>query len=231
MPRIVAHRGFHRSAHENTLRAFELAIASKIPWAELDVRRTHDGVLVVHHDPAIADAPIGLFSFNSLHTTAQRLGYSLDTLEDVLHLCRNQIKLDIELKEDGYESEVLALIQKFFEPSNFVITSFRPAAIAAVKQLSPQIRAGLLLDRDSDKQPAAPHLIDRIRHIRADFAAPHDQLVRSGFTEQLRPHAIPLWVWTVNDPARIAVHLADPAVEAIITDVPDLALAQRSDGL
>ena len=50
---VLAHRGASRAERENTLRAFERACALGADGVELDVRRTSDDVLVVHHDPRV----------------------------------------------------------------------------------------------------------------------------------------------------------------------------------
>jgi glycerophosphoryl diester phosphodiesterase len=50
---VQAHRGDHESAPENSLRAFDDAVAAGVDIIELDVRRTRDGVLVIMHDPRV----------------------------------------------------------------------------------------------------------------------------------------------------------------------------------
>src|SRR4249919_2745588 len=52
---VIAHRGASRLAQENTLTAFEMAVISGADGVELDVRRSVDGVLVVHHDARVSD--------------------------------------------------------------------------------------------------------------------------------------------------------------------------------
>ena len=52
-PRLAGHRGASAQAEENTLAAFGRAIELGVPMVEFDVRRTRDGVLVIHHDPKI----------------------------------------------------------------------------------------------------------------------------------------------------------------------------------
>src|SRR5687767_5361090 len=56
-PVIIAHRGAARpgSHPENTVAAFRRARALAADWVELDVRRTGDAQIVVHHDPHLAD--------------------------------------------------------------------------------------------------------------------------------------------------------------------------------
>src|SRR5512145_3180337 len=52
-PFIFAHRGASAHAPENTLAAFQLALAQHADGIELDVKLTADGHVVVIHDPTI----------------------------------------------------------------------------------------------------------------------------------------------------------------------------------
>ena len=52
---MIAHRGASRAERENTIAAFARAAAMGADAVELDVRRSRDGVLVVHHDPHVAE--------------------------------------------------------------------------------------------------------------------------------------------------------------------------------
>ncbi|PLX85166.1 MAG: glycerophosphodiester phosphodiesterase [Desulfuromonas sp.] len=49
-PRLFAHRGASAASPENTLPAFRSAVAAGLPYLEMDVWSTADGVVVVHHD-------------------------------------------------------------------------------------------------------------------------------------------------------------------------------------
>ena len=53
MSEIWAHRGARREAPENTLPAFELAVAQGADGIELDVQLSADGVVVVMHDESV----------------------------------------------------------------------------------------------------------------------------------------------------------------------------------
>ena len=52
-PLIIAHRGASAVAPENTIAAFEAAIAAGADGIEFDVRLTRDGVPVVIHDETL----------------------------------------------------------------------------------------------------------------------------------------------------------------------------------
>src|SRR5450759_1398239 len=65
-PLVIAHRGASRDAPENTPAAFEAAIALGADAVELDVRRTADGVLVVHHNASRRGVPLTLLTYSAL---------------------------------------------------------------------------------------------------------------------------------------------------------------------
>ncbi|MGZ6693817.1 MAG: glycerophosphodiester phosphodiesterase family protein [Solirubrobacteraceae bacterium] len=70
---VIAHRGAWGPAApsapaENTLEAFEAAIALGADMIELDVRRTRDGQLVVFHDARVKTVPTGLLRYEALRS-------------------------------------------------------------------------------------------------------------------------------------------------------------------
>src|SRR5579863_7434882 len=50
---VISHRGEHLAHPENTLPAFEAAIAAGADYFEMDVRTTSDGKLVLMHDAKV----------------------------------------------------------------------------------------------------------------------------------------------------------------------------------
>ena len=66
-------------------------------------------------------------------------------LTEVLHACAGRIKLDVELKEDGYVPEVMAALKAISDPGEFVVTSFLPSAVGAAKIAFPEVKTGLLI--------------------------------------------------------------------------------------
>ena len=196
MTLIAAHRGASSIAPENTLEAFEAAIAVGADMVEFDVRSTADGVLVAFHDP------LPPLSYEELRPRPPRL-------EEVVEVCAGRIALDVELKEAGAERKVLEIVN----PASFVVTSFLPDAVAEVKRLRPDVRVGLLLDRNARAWDAAS----------ADFLAPHYTLLDRELPDDLV-------VWTVNDDADLRRCLDDPRVAVVITDDPERAVALKDAG-
>ena len=53
-PQVIAHRGASAYLPENTLAAYELAVAQAADMIEVDLHRTRDGEVVVVHDAELA---------------------------------------------------------------------------------------------------------------------------------------------------------------------------------
>ena len=51
--KVMAHRGYSGMYPENTMLAFQKAAEAGADGIELDVHKTRDGVLVVHHDERV----------------------------------------------------------------------------------------------------------------------------------------------------------------------------------
>ena len=70
-PLLFGHRGASAKAPENTLSAFERAVAAGVDVLELDVHLSKDGVVVVHHDARVdrttnASGEVRGFAFSEL---------------------------------------------------------------------------------------------------------------------------------------------------------------------
>jgi glycerophosphoryl diester phosphodiesterase len=134
----LAHRGDWRRAPENSIAAFEAALA--IPGCdglEFDVRAAADGVSVVIHDATLARAQGVPGRVDAL--TADELGqYGVPTLEDVLFALPRRAFLDVELKGDPGRGAVDALTAgRGPGLERAVVSSFEPATLERVGRLAP----------------------------------------------------------------------------------------------
>ncbi|HEX3732859.1 MAG TPA: glycerophosphodiester phosphodiesterase family protein [Mycobacteriales bacterium] len=108
----IAHRGFSSRAPENTLAAFDLALASGFKNIEMDVQLASDKVPVVIHDAKIdrtTDSKGDVSSFTSADLrkldvgswfNSKYAGERIPTLEEVLHAYIGKIHLHLELKSN-----------------------------------------------------------------------------------------------------------------------------------
>ena len=226
-PAVIAHRGDCAAAHENTIEAFSDAIAAGADGIEFDVRRTADGALVVHHDDAIGGSLLARVDYKACVALTRALGYQLPLLSDVLAAARGRIQLDVELKEGGYEDEVLALLDGAgLSLDEYVVTTFDPPTLLRVRTLAPAIRTGLLLEKTDWAQA-----FDAVRRSTAHFLAPQWPMIDERGLAAAHEHGVPLVVWTVNDPAMMRQLFRAPAVTGVITDRPAEALRVRRETL
>ena len=123
MPLILAHRGACWEVPENTLEAFELAIAEEADYVEFDVR-ARNGELVICHDPGPpADVP---------------------SLDEILAALTGRIGLCVEVKEEETADAVVdALEAHRARPEELIVVSFQPGALETVARRRPQIRCAL----------------------------------------------------------------------------------------
>lgn len=227
---IIGHRGAPGYAKENTIASFEKAMTLGADMIEFDVRRTRDHVLIVYHDDSIQDRPIKDLTYEEVSQIGRNQGFDIPTVEEVLKWSCGKIKLDVELKEEGYEKGIVALLSRYLEKDQFIITSFNDPSLRIIKDNDPDIKVGLLLGKS--KGPFLSGIselfpIKRCNKAKADVLAAHWKLLRFGFLDRAERNNKPVFVWTVNDEGMIWTLLHDRRVHAIVTDRPDRAVSLR----
>lgn len=231
-PLVVAHRGVATAAAENTIDAFTNAIAIGADMIEFDVRRTSDGELIVFHDARVGAAAIGDLTRGEIESAR---GVRPPLFAEVLEACAGKIRLDVELKEDGYVPEAMALLEAALgkagaDVAEQVVTSFLPAVVAQAKDAFPEARTGLLVGTDGPFYHLREHYrqmfpVGLAREVRADYLAPNYKLASYGVVARAASAGLPCLLWTVNADADITRFASDPRVAAIITDQAAKALA------
>ncbi len=199
---------------------------------EFDVRRTSDNVLVAWHDSQL---PSGrLVSEEPYETYAAEVAGMACTVEDLIKSTVGSPKLQVDLKETGYEEAVIELLLKHCRPEDFVITSLEDASIRNIKAQFPMVRCGLSLGRDVSDETVGKRITiraselfpgRRIRTCQADFVAVNHKLARWTVLRYCHKHHLPAWVWTVDNASDMQEFLVNPVVETLITNAPDVAMA------
>ncbi len=222
---VIAHRGVADNFRENTLDSFSAAIDAGADMIEFDLRKIRTGEMIAFHDSQLDGTDLSALDRKQITDST---GAEPALFSDILKLCVGRVMLDIELKEDGYISEVVEGIKAASAEDRVIVTSFLPDAIAQVKRFVPSIKTGLLVGVGSPK----PYLRTRIkelypvelaRSISADYIAPHYTLAKLGVIKRSSAAGIPCLVWTVNTEKEIRRLAADSRVAGIITDKTALA--------
>jgi glycerophosphoryl diester phosphodiesterase len=234
---ICAHRGqcgvVGLPAAERYGRAIELGV----DYVELDVRRTADGVYVIYHDHVTPSGRrTGGLTYADLKT---ELGPEVLTLDGLLDVVAGRVGLHFDLKEPGYEAEIVRVALARVAESAFVVTTGEVESIRTVKEQFPTVRAGLTLGTDMSGAQGWATVTERLSELfpgsrlkrsHADFVAAHQQLARVRLLHYCARRRMPAWVWTVDDEVEIARFMSDPRVTTLITNRPDLALRLRASG-
>lgn len=164
------------SAHDG----YPRLLHSGADFIEIDVRRAAGGEIILAHDEP-------------------RSGDRHPTLAQVLAEIDGQTGLHLDLKESGFETELLAMVLARLPPDRVVATPDFDESVRAIKERFPEVRVSpidfVAVDRDKLSGYSGPDL--------------------------------PIWVWTVDDKRSMKRYMKDARIEGIITNRPDLALKLR----
>jgi glycerophosphoryl diester phosphodiesterase len=198
---VIAHRGASWDELENTLPAFERAIADGADFVELDVQADGDGRLVVTHDPP-------------------RPGRDYPALAEVADLCRGRIPMMVELKRPArYRRHDVVRRSVRLLDEDAVVLCFQRPPLDEVRRLRPALRTmqhvgyGVSIRRARDAWAAG-------------FA--NERVTGRGLAAA-RALGLETAVYTVNEPARM-LELQRLGAGAVFTDRPALALATLRRG-
>jgi glycerophosphoryl diester phosphodiesterase len=241
-PVIFAHRGASAHAPENTLAAFELALAQNADAIELDVKLSADGSAVVIHDPTV-DRTTGRrgrvkdLSFQQLKSldagssfSEKYRGEKIPSLEEVFETVGQRTFINVELTNyttprDSLVETVCMLVKKFGLQKRVLFSSFFASNLSKARAYLPEVPRGLL---------AFHGLLGAwARSFGFNFGkyeALHPYLKDVTSQQVQRVHRLNrrIHVWTVNEVEDMR-RLFYWGVDAIFTDDPQLAVQVRSE--
>jgi glycerophosphoryl diester phosphodiesterase len=209
-PLLLGHRGARalKSIPENTIASFDWCLADGCDGFEFDVRMTADGVAVVCHDPQFQRVEIARTGCRELP--------ELPKLEDVLARYGERAFLDIELKIGGLEKIVAELLGEHPARRGFVVSSFLPEVLQALRARDATIPLGLICETRAE--------LARWHQLPINYVMPRWELVNPGLMAHFKATGKKTLVWTVNDSKKMGT-LARLGVDGIISD--DTALLCR----
>ena len=224
MADIWAHQGASRAKPANSLEAFREAKAQGAAGVELDVRRSRDGAMVIHHDATLPDGR------RIFETDVADLPRGVPLLDAALDACEGMI-VNIEIKnvpvdidwdpDDTMAAAVVRLVGELGKQDEVLVSCFNLDTIDRVRSLDPAIPTGYLISAHWNQVNALQRAADRGHGaFHPNEAAVDADLVRRAHDLGLRVNT-----WTVDDPARIRWLADECNVDVIMTNVPDVALA------
>ncbi len=228
-PRRVGHKGAAHIEPGNTLASFDAALRHGVDMIELDVlseRADGSGELLVAHD--FDDAR---------ERTPLRFEQAL------AHLAGDAfagVELDVDVKIPGYELRVVQALREHGLVQRTLVSGMFTDSLARIRAAEPTLRLGWSVPRvrrdyTTDMLTAIPALAiltgyramlprrarDALRDGRFDAIMAHWRVVTGALVRAVREGGGELYVWTVDDAARI-VKLTALGVDGIITNDPRL---------
>jgi glycerophosphoryl diester phosphodiesterase len=172
---ILAHRGYHANAPQNTLRAFEQAVALGVDGIETDIRLTADGVPIFFHDRCTKD---GVEVSRLTHAELEdAVKYPVPTLESALAEF-GDILWNLEIKTAAALQPTATILKRYLSTRRLLVTSFLHPAIQQIVRLV-DVEAGLLFaNRPLGANSYPPDKIDpHITTLVWDFQACDKELI------------------------------------------------------
>ena len=239
MTQVIGHRGASRAERENTLEAFHAAVAQGADGVELDIRRTADGALAVHHDAHLPDGrPI-------VATTWADMPEHVPDLSSALDACAGLDTVNVEVKNWPDEVDFdpsLAIVDRVVdvllarpatERAALLVSGYHLPTVDRVRAAAPELATGWLVIGPGIGPEGAPLATDGGDPIAATIATvadgghralhPHHAFVNPELVGAAHAAGVEVITWPADEPERIQ-WLADTGVDAVITNVPDVAL-------
>jgi glycerophosphoryl diester phosphodiesterase len=228
-PRRVGHKGAAHIEPGNTLASFDAALREGVDMIELDVlseRADGSGRLLVAHD---------------YEDVRSRTPLSFEqALEHLAGEAFAGLELDVDVKIPGYELRVVQALRDHDLVARTLVSAMFTEALARIRAAEPALRLGWSVPRvrrdyTTDMLTAIPALAiltgyratlpkrarTALREKRCDAIMAHWRVVTAALVRAVREGGGELYVWTVDDAARIA-KLTSMGVDGIITNDPRL---------
>ena len=227
--RRVGHKGADHIAPGNTTASFDAALAAHVDMIEFDVLPAD------HRAPATTELMLA-------HDPEHIVPDSLTLEQGLAHLAAPRfasIELDVDLKLPGYERRVVEALRRHGLVERTLVSTMYMRSLVVLRGLEPALRLGWSVPRlrqgypsPATALPAYGLLLWMRRRLpgiaaghvsagRCDALMAHWRLVTPRLVRALHDAGGDLYVWTVDDPARISV-LEALGVTGVITNDPRL---------
>lgn len=215
----IGHRGAKGYEPENTIKSFKKAISLGVDAIEFDVRKTKDGKLVIFHDKKVDKLTEGKGLVNNLTLDEIKelrvQGEEILTLQEALNFIGKKVKkIFVELKESGFETEVLKEIKKRKLEDRVIVISFLKDVLKTVRKLNKKIETGLIYVRH--KNP-----IKTVLSLGANYLVAFYRFIHTRDIEKAHDNDLKVIVWTINKKSE-AKEYKKKGVDGIVSDFPDI---------
>ncbi len=211
---------------------------------EFDVRPCRDA-LVLRHDDHLPHPSNGCTLVRQLcYAELRRIdigeGERILLASEAIDLIKGKALMNVDLKDQGYEKQVIELLCEKNVLGDVVISSLIPESLVKAKQIAPQVRTSISYPADSfsaSKRPLLkpivnsaimlkrwllPHrILAMMANARADATTLHFRTISPATLNRVHASSGKVYAWTVDDVTTMrALHTM--GVDGIASNRPDL---------
>lgn len=166
---VIAHRGNHVTAPENTLASYREAADCGADYVEVDLRTTKDGHLIVMHDATVDRTTNGKGKVNEMTLgevkrlqvfNRNKKTHRIPEFWEVLALCKNKIHIYLDFK-DADVAETWKQIQAAGMENQIVVYVNKPAQYHHWKDLAPGLPLMTSLSKEVVTKEQLIHFLEK----------------------------------------------------------------------
>lgn len=236
---IIGHRGYRAKYPENTLAAFEAAIAAGATMIELDVMLSRDRKVVVIHDATLdrttngkgSVADFTLAELKQLDVGSwfnkQFADQQIPELSEVLDLVNGRAYVNIEIKSDAYEpqhppdaieKQVVDVLRQKNLLDTSMISSFDVNILEQIAFMKNTPVTAFI-----SKKPANKNTVHMCNRLHVLSWHPDHRIVTRNQVEQMHAAGIKVFPFNV-DTLEDFDKVSGMQVDGVITNDPELAI-------
>jgi glycerophosphoryl diester phosphodiesterase len=242
----IAHRGGSTLRPENTIAAFDHAIALGVDGLECDVHLSRDGDVVVIHDASLnrttnATGPVSAltasdlaqldagFHYGSLEAYPYRArGIGVPRLRELLDRYTTvPIVIEVKGEDPNVALRTIDVVREAGAEDRVVVAGFNQGVLEAARRKAPDIVTSAAFDEVAGLIPAlekgALPMPQPFKLFQVPFRFHGIQRLYEPFVVAARAAGLPIQVWVVDDPHDMR-ELLKWGVTGIISDRPDVAV-------
>jgi glycerophosphoryl diester phosphodiesterase len=228
---VIAHRGASSYAPENTISAFDRALALGVGHVELDVHLSRDGQVVVIHDDLLerttnGSGPVASHTWEQLQALdagswfgQEFAGERIPTLTQVLERFQQQFHFHIEVKgeSDNLSHKTIDLVRRYGLENRVTITSFREGPLGETREYAPELGAGWLVTE------ATEAVVSRARELELSSLCPRADTVTPELVDRLHRQGFLVRAWGVAN-EDLMRRVVDAGADGMTVNFPDKLL-------
>jgi glycerophosphoryl diester phosphodiesterase len=238
----VGHGGAAGHARPNSLRSLQLALEMGVDMVEFDVRPCRDGLVLLHDDSLAVFGQPGLASQARLAElrAVQLPDGPVATLDEALDLLKGRARINVDVKDAGYEAPVVAAVATRGLLGDVLFSSTIPASLLRIRQAAPQACTGISYPEDKGNANSKPYLkplvvlvlagmrlalpyrvAGMLAAAQADAVMLYHRVVSPAVVRAVHQAHAQVFTWTVDDAERMRA-LQAMGVDAITSNYPEL---------